>query len=170
MPNSVSKCFGPCNEIWQGQVKQFQGVWLHELHMIQVVSLLLWIMANLDKWQVAMIRGCPTISAFRRSPEMVDLYGGKLLTSKLDIWALGCLLYKLAFFTLPFGDSTLAISSGKLTFPGEGGTTSGNRKYSQVRSQNSFFYCFFFLKSKVWAERSDTCWLSLFLWASRSNT
>ena len=85
-------------------------------------------------------KGCPTISAFRRSPEMVDLYGGKLLTSKLDIWALGCLLYKLAFFTLPFGDSTLAISSGKLTFPGEGGTTSGNRKYSQVRSLNSFFY------------------------------
>ena len=82
---------------------------------------------------------------------MVDLYGGKLLTSKLDIWALGCLLYKLAFFTLPFGDSTLAISSGKLTFPGEGGTTSGNRKYSQVRSQNSFFY-FSPLKSKVWAK------------------
>ena len=52
-----------------------------------------------------------------RSPEMIELYSGKPLTSKLDIWALGCLLYKLTFFTLPFGESTLAITSGKLTFP-----------------------------------------------------
>lgn len=59
-----------------------------------------------------------------RSPEMVDLYMGKPLTSKLDIWALGCLLYKLCFFTLPFGESTLAITSGKFTFP-------ENSKYSQ---------------------------------------
>ena len=48
---------------------------------------------------------------------MVELYSGKPLTSKLDIWALGCLLYKLSFFSLPFGESTLAITSGKLTFP-----------------------------------------------------
>lgn len=58
-----------------------------------------------------------------RSPEMIDLYSGKPLTSKLDIWALGCLLYKLCFFTLPFGESTLAITSGKFTFP-------TNSKYS----------------------------------------
>jgi len=59
-----------------------------------------------------------------RSPEMIDLYSGKTLTSKLDIWALGVLLYKLCFFTLPFGESTLAITSGKFTFP-------TNSKYSQ---------------------------------------
>ena len=52
-----------------------------------------------------------------RSPEMIDLYSGKPLTSKLDIWALGVLLYKLCYFTLPFGESTLAITSGKFTFP-----------------------------------------------------
>ena len=44
-------------------------------------------------------------------------------SSKLDIWALGVLLYKLCFFTLPFGESTLAITSGKFNFP-------NNSKYS----------------------------------------
>ena len=55
---------------------------------------------------------------------MIDLYNGNALTSKLDIWALGCLLYKLCFFSLPFGESTLAITSGKLSFPKQ-------QKYSQ---------------------------------------
>ena len=76
-----------------------------------------------------------------RSPEMIDLYSEKPLTSKLDIWvsfhfynlsfgstlyskdalftaqALGIMLYKLCFFTLPFGESSLAIQSGNVTFP-----------------------------------------------------
>ena len=38
--------------------------------------------------------------------------------------ALGCLLYKLCFFTLPFKDSTLAIQSGVFTIP-------DNSKYSR---------------------------------------
>ena len=48
---------------------------------------------------------------------MVDLYMGKPISTKADIWALGCLLYKLCFFTLPFGESTLAIQSGQFTIP-----------------------------------------------------
>ncbi|XP_053205198.1 BMP-2-inducible protein kinase-like [Panonychus citri] len=52
-----------------------------------------------------------------RSPEMVDLYSGKIITTKSDIWALGCLLYKLCFFSLPFGESTLAIQNGFFTIP-----------------------------------------------------
>ncbi|XP_077528463.1 numb-associated kinase isoform X2 [Haemaphysalis longicornis] len=52
-----------------------------------------------------------------RAPEMVELYSGKLITTKADIWALGCLLYKLCFFSLPFGESALAIQSGNFTIP-----------------------------------------------------
>eukprot|EP00118_Oscarella_pearsei_P019308 m.204252 g.204252 ORF g.204252 m.204252 type:complete len:707 (+) comp39643_c0_seq33:118-2238(+) len=52
-----------------------------------------------------------------RSPEMVDLYSGKLISTKADIWALGCLLYKICFFTNPFGESILSISNGSFSFP-----------------------------------------------------
>ncbi|CAH0546099.1 unnamed protein product [Brassicogethes aeneus] len=52
-----------------------------------------------------------------RAPEMVDMYSGKVISTKADIWALGCLLYKLCFFALPFGESTLAIQSGNFSIP-----------------------------------------------------
>jgi len=52
-----------------------------------------------------------------RSPEMIDLYSGKSITVKSDIWALGCLVYKLCFFTTPFGDSVLAIQNANFTIP-----------------------------------------------------
>ncbi|XP_078284812.1 AP2-associated protein kinase 1-like isoform X3 [Rhinoraja longicauda] len=52
-----------------------------------------------------------------RAPEMVNLYNGKSITTKADIWALGCLLYKLCFFTLPFGESQVAICDGSFTIP-----------------------------------------------------
>ncbi|XP_030057741.1 AP2-associated protein kinase 1 isoform X9 [Microcaecilia unicolor] len=52
-----------------------------------------------------------------RSPEMVNLYSGKVITTKADMWALGCLLYKLCYFTLPFGESQVAICDGNFTIP-----------------------------------------------------
>ncbi|XP_062268452.1 AP2-associated protein kinase 1-like isoform X1 [Platichthys flesus] len=52
-----------------------------------------------------------------RAPEMVNLYNNKIITTKADIWALGCLLYKLCFFTLPFGESQVAICDGSFTIP-----------------------------------------------------
>ncbi|KAM9777198.1 BMP-2-inducible protein kinase [Neosynchiropus ocellatus] len=52
-----------------------------------------------------------------RAPEMINLHAGKAITTKADIWALGCLLYKLCFFTLPFGDSQVAICDGTFVVP-----------------------------------------------------
>ena len=56
------------------------------------------------------------------------MYSGKSITTKADMWALGCLLYKLCFFSLPFGESTLAIQNGNFSFP-------DNSKYSEVRGE-----------------------------------
>uniref|UniRef100_A0A8C7XTP9 non-specific serine/threonine protein kinase n=1 Tax=Oryzias sinensis TaxID=183150 RepID=A0A8C7XTP9_9TELE len=52
-----------------------------------------------------------------RAPEMINLYAGTGITTKADIWALGCLLYKLCFFTLPFGESQVAICDGSFMVP-----------------------------------------------------
>ncbi|CDW59562.1 AP2 associated protein kinase 1 [Trichuris trichiura] len=54
-----------------------------------------------------------------RSPEMVDLYLRRPITTKSDIWALGVMLYKLCYFTLPFRDSAFAIQNAAFSFPSE---------------------------------------------------
>lgn len=64
-----------------------------------------------------------------RAPEMIDFYTSpQPITTKSDVWALGCFLYKLCFFTLPFGESTLAIQNGNFTIP-------DNSKYSKQMHQ-----------------------------------
>ncbi|XP_055608063.1 uncharacterized protein LOC129755541 [Uranotaenia lowii] len=52
-----------------------------------------------------------------RAPEMVDLNSGHSITTKVDIWALGCLLYKLCFGTMPFGESSKAILHCQFNIP-----------------------------------------------------
>eukprot|EP00808_Paulinella_micropora_P003879 g9177.t1 len=47
-----------------------------------------------------------------RAPEMVDLYQRRRLNHKSDIWALGCILYMLAFFRHPFMEGNLQILQG----------------------------------------------------------
>ena len=60
-----------------------------------------------------------------RAPEMVDLYSGQLVSELVDIWALGCTLFTMAYGKHPFGDAgTLHILSGKYTIP-------DSRKYSE---------------------------------------
>ncbi|XP_065094514.1 uncharacterized protein LOC135715500 [Ochlerotatus camptorhynchus] len=52
-----------------------------------------------------------------RAPEMIDLNSGHSITTKGDIWALGCLLYRLCFGTLPFGESSKAILHCQYNIP-----------------------------------------------------
>lgn len=54
-----------------------------------------------------------------RAPEMIDIYAGRPIGTKSDIWAMGVLLYKLCYFTLPFGESSLAIQNCSYVFPSE---------------------------------------------------
>ena len=59
-----------------------------------------------------------------RSPEMIDLYSNHPINEKADIWALGCMLYKLCYCVHPFEDSgTLRILNGNYTLP------EGDQKY-----------------------------------------
>ncbi|GJD08071.1 Probable serine/threonine-protein kinase [Galdieria sulphuraria] len=53
-----------------------------------------------------------------RAPEMVDLYGKQKLTEKVDIWALGCILYILCYRKHPFETgSAVQILNGKVDIP-----------------------------------------------------
>ena len=55
-----------------------------------------------------------------RTPEMVDLYANRPITEKADVWALGCLLYKLCFMVHPFEDSgILRILNANYSLPEE---------------------------------------------------
>ena len=59
-----------------------------------------------------------TTTQMFRAPEMVDLFMTKKLTQATDVWALGCCLYSLAFFSNCFEEgSNLAILSRKYKIP-----------------------------------------------------
>ena len=52
---------------------------------------------------------------------MVDLYSGQVVGELVDVWALGCVLFTLAYGKHPFGDAgALHILSGKYTIPDKG--------------------------------------------------
>lgn len=53
-----------------------------------------------------------------RSPEMIDLYRGFPIDERSDIWALGCFLYKLCYYTTPFeANGDIAILHASFQFP-----------------------------------------------------
>ncbi|GAA5881408.1 hypothetical protein JCM16303_000167 [Sporobolomyces ruberrimus] len=52
-----------------------------------------------------------------RAPELVDVWGRKGFDEKIDIWALGVLLYKLCYYTTPFEENgPLAILNAQYKF------------------------------------------------------
>ncbi|KAL7714936.1 non-specific serine/threonine protein kinase [Entamoeba marina] len=52
-----------------------------------------------------------------RSPEMIDLYSYMEMGCKIDVWALGCLIFKCLTFTTPFDESPMKIQCAKYTLP-----------------------------------------------------
>lgn len=57
-----------------------------------------------------------TTTMMYRAPEMIDLYQGLLINEQVDTWALGCLLYTMAFCAHPFSDgSATRILNGEGT-------------------------------------------------------
>uniref|UniRef100_A0A7C9EAN2 non-specific serine/threonine protein kinase n=1 Tax=Opuntia streptacantha TaxID=393608 RepID=A0A7C9EAN2_OPUST len=53
-----------------------------------------------------------------RAPEMWDLYRRDLINEKVDIWALGCLLYRICYLKSAFdGESKLQILNGNYRIP-----------------------------------------------------
>ncbi|KAK4797300.1 hypothetical protein SAY86_029626 [Trapa natans] len=53
-----------------------------------------------------------------RAPEMWDLYRRELINEKVDIWALGCLLFRICYLKSAFdGDSKLQILNGNYRIP-----------------------------------------------------
>nr|GMD65211.1 probable serine/threonine-protein kinase DDB_G0280111 [Ipomoea batatas] len=53
-----------------------------------------------------------------RAPEMWDLYRRELINEKVDIWALGCLLFRICYFKSAFdGESKLQILNGNYRIP-----------------------------------------------------
>ncbi|KAJ9655467.1 Ark- serine/threonine protein kinase [Neophaeococcomyces mojaviensis] len=54
-----------------------------------------------------------------RSPEMIDVYRKQPIDEKSDIWALGCFLYKLCYYTTPFEEvGQMAILNARFKYPG----------------------------------------------------
>ncbi|CAL9003923.1 unnamed protein product [Prunus brigantina] len=53
-----------------------------------------------------------------RAPEMWDLFRRELINEKVDIWALGCLLFRICYFKSAFdGESKLQILNGNYRIP-----------------------------------------------------
>eukprot|EP00483_Globobulimina_turgida_P000989 UN00991 len=53
-----------------------------------------------------------------RSPEMIDLYQRKELSTKVDIWALGCVLFLMAYYEHPFPEGAkMSILDAKYKIP-----------------------------------------------------
>ena len=53
-----------------------------------------------------------------RAPEMVDLYRNQEVGEKVDVWALGCILYSLCYIDHPFAEeSSLQILNAAYTIP-----------------------------------------------------
>ncbi|KAI8847035.1 kinase-like domain-containing protein [Chytridium lagenaria] len=61
-----------------------------------------------------------TVTAPFRAPELFEPQVGQFISSKTDIWALGCTLYAMAYGQPPFDGTATATVCGKVEFPRTG--------------------------------------------------
>ncbi|CAN0375477.1 unnamed protein product, partial [Ectocarpus sp. 8 AP-2014] len=67
-----------------------------------------------------------TTTQMYRAPEMVDLYLERELTERVDVWALGCILYAVCYLKNPFQDAgNLGILNAKIRIPDDSVFSSG---------------------------------------------
>lgn len=52
-----------------------------------------------------------------RAPEMINLYDYQPIGRKADVWALGCVLFKICYFDTPFEESPMKIQFCKYSIP-----------------------------------------------------
>lgn len=53
-------------------------------------------------------------TAAYRAPEQVDMFSGEPMDERVDIWAIGCIIYTVAFAKHPFADvGNLGILNGR---------------------------------------------------------
>jgi serine/threonine kinase 16 len=70
-----------------------------------------------------------------RAPELTAVELGKPIDSRVDVWALGCMLYCMAFGRNPFESPTegvlkLAILNGRFSFPADTTAPTGDQRFS----------------------------------------
>ncbi|RKO99957.1 hypothetical protein CXG81DRAFT_13808 [Caulochytrium protostelioides] len=59
-----------------------------------------------------------TVTAPFRAPELFDPPSTATIDAAVDVWALGCTLFTMAYGTPPFDGTLTAVVSGQVTFPG----------------------------------------------------
>ena len=52
-----------------------------------------------------------------RAPELFEVPSNCTITTKTDVWSLGCSIFATAFGASPFDGSALAANSGRIVFP-----------------------------------------------------
>jgi serine/threonine protein kinase len=73
-----------------------------------------------------------------RAPEMCDVYRKHRIDQKVDVWALGILLYYVMYFQFPFEETNLAILNGNnnLKFPPASSATGGEQHMNSINNVN----------------------------------
>jgi serine/threonine kinase 16 len=66
---------------------------------------------------ISVDRCAETCTAPFRAPELFDVLTGATIDERTDVWSLGCTLFNLVFYQMPFDGTATAAVSGRIPFP-----------------------------------------------------